>query len=485
MPAGGIPEKTTGGGRFMTANTEIITQQQLEVQREYAQKVRAWWQDRGQTPAAWIDTYGCQQNEADSERMLGMLREMGYTRQTEAEGADVVIINTCSVREHAEQRVFGNVGALSHTKRRHPDQVICVCGCMARQDHVADRLRKSFPYVDLVFGPQLLWKFPELLLRKLTTGKRVFATDDVPGAVAEGIPVVRQNKIKAWVSVMYGCNNFCTYCIVPYVRGRERSRKPEDILAEIQELAQAGYKDITLLGQNVNSYGKDLGLDIDFAWLLEQAAAIPGDFLLRFMTSHPKDASDRLFDVMAKCGKVAPCLHLPFQSGSSRVLKAMNRKYTRESYLDRVAALRERAPDIVLTSDVIVGFPGETQADFEETMSLIEEVRYDALFTFQFSPRRGTPAESFDDPMPPAQKSANFQRLLARQNEISAEKHRAYVGRTVRCLVDGVGTDGRLTARTPGNRLIHLEGDETLVGTWQEAKITDSSTWALFGTVAL
>ena len=485
MPAGGIPEKTTGGGRFMTANTEIITQQQLEVQREYAQKVRAWWQDRGQTPAAWIDTYGCQQNEADSERMLGMLREMGYTRQTEAEGADVVIINTCSVREHAEQRVFGNVGALSHTKRRHPDQVICVCGCMARQDHVADRLRRSFPYVDLVFGPQLLWKFPELLLRKLTTGKRVFATDDVPGAVAEGIPVVRQNKIKAWVSVMYGCNNFCTYCIVPYVRGRERSRKPEDILQEIRELAEAGYKDITLLGQNVNSYGRDLGLDIDFAWLLEQAAAIPGDFLLRFMTSHPKDASDRLFDVMAQCGKVAPCLHLPFQSGSSRVLKAMNRKYTRESYLDRVAALRERAPDIVLTSDVIVGFPGETQADFEETMSLIEEVRYDALFTFQFSPRRGTPAESFDDPMPPAQKSANFQRLLARQNEISAEKHRAYVGRTVRCLVDGVGTDGRLTARTPGNRLIHLEGDETLVGTWQEAKITDSSTWALFGTVAL
>ena len=465
--------------------TPTIPPEDIAAQLSLCDQVRALLDRRPGEKRAYVDTYGCQQNEADSERLRGYLARMGFGFSDAPEGADLVLVNTCAVREHAEQRVFGNVGALSHTKRRHPDQVICVCGCMARQDHVADRLRKSFPYVDLVFGPQLLWKFPDLLLRKLTTGKRVFATDDVPGAVAEGIPVVRQNKIKAWVSVMYGCNNFCTYCIVPYVRGRERSRKPEDVLAEIKELAQAGYKDITLLGQNVNSYGKDLGLDIDFAWLLEQAAAIPGDFLLRFMTSHPKDASDRLFDVMAQCGKVAPCLHLPFQSGSSRVLKAMNRKYTRESYLDRVAALRERAPDIVLTSDVIVGFPGETQADFEETMSLIEEVRYDALFTFQFSPRRGTPAESFDDPMPPAQKSANFQRLLARQNEISAEKHRAYVGRTVRCLVDGVGTDGRLTARTPGNRLIHLEGDETLVGTWQEAKITDSSTWALFGTVAL
>ena len=295
---------------------------------------------------------------------------------------------------------------------------------MARQDHVAKRLKQSFPYVDLVFGPQLLWQFPELLLRKLEKGKRVFETEDVPGSVAEGIPVVRQNSIKAWVSIMYGCNNFCTYCIVPYVRGRERSRRPEDILAEVRELAQAGYKDITLLGQNVNSYGKDLDLGVDFAWLLEQVNDIPGDFVIRFMTSHPKDASERLFDVMAKCEKVAPCLHLPFQSGSSRVLKAMNRRYTRESYLELVRQLRARIPDVVLTSDVIVGFPGETQEEFEETMSLIEEVRYDALFTFVFSPRKGTPAEKLDDPMPKEQKSANFQKLLQRQNEISGEKHK-------------------------------------------------------------
>ena len=440
-----------------------------------------------QTPGqklAFVDTYGCQQNEADSERLRGYLARMGYAFSDTEEGADLVLVNTCAIREHAEHRVFGNVGALSHTKRRHPGQVICVCGCMARQEHVAQRLRQSFPYVDLVFGPQLLWQFPQLLLEKLTTGKRVFATQDVPGAVAEGIPVVRQNPRKAWVSIMYGCNNFCTYCIVPYVRGRERSRQPEDILAEVRELAAAGYQDITLLGQNVNSYGKDLDRGVDFAWLLEQVNAIPGDFLIRFMTSHPKDAGERLFDTMAACEKVAPVLHLPFQSGSSRVLKAMNRGYTREHYLDLVAQLRARIPDIVLTSDVIVGFPGETQEEFEETLSLIEAVRFDALFTFIFSPRRGTPAEKLDDPMPKEQKNANFQRLLQRQNQISGEKHQAYVGKTLRCLVDGQGEDGRLTARTAGGRLVHLAAEPGVIGTWQEVRVTGASTWALFGELA-
>ena len=440
-----------------------------------------------QTPGqklAFVDTYGCQQNEADSERLRGYLARMGYAFSDTEEGADLVLMNTCAIREHAEHRVFGNVGALSHTKRRHPGQVICVCGCMARQEHVAQRLRQSFPYVDLVFGPQLLWQFPQLLLEKLTTGKRVFATQDVPGAVAEGIPVVRQNPRKAWGSIMYGCNNFCTYCIVPYVRGRERSRQPEDILAEVRELAAAGYQDITLLGQNVNSYGKDLDRGVDFAWLLEQVNAIPGDFLIRFMTSHPKDAGERLFDTMAACEKVAPVLHLPFQSGSSRVLKAMNRGYTREHYLDLVAQLRARIPDIVLTSDVIVGFPGETQEEFEETLSLIEAVRFDALFTFIFSPRRGTPAEKLDDPMPKEQKNANFQRLLQRQNQISGEKHQAYVGKTLRCLVDGQGEDGRLTARTAGGRLVHLAAEPAVIGTWQEVRVTRASTWALFGELA-
>ncbi len=377
---------------------QTLTIAPAEIARQLAlcDQIRALLDQRPGQKLAYVDTYGCQQNEADSERLRGYLARMGYAFSPTEEGADLVLLNTCAIREHAEQRVFGNVGALTHTKRRHPEQVICLCGCMARQDHVAQRLRQSFPHVDLVFGPQLLWQFPQLLLDRLTSGKRVFATEDVPGAVAEGIPVVRQNRQKAWVSIMYGCNNFCTYCIVPYVRGRERSRRPEDILAEVRELAQAGYQDITLLGQNVNSYGKDLGLGVDFAWLLEQVNAIPGEFLIRFMTSHPKDAGARLFDTMAACEKVAPVLHLPFQSGSSRVLQAMHRGYTREHYLSLVDELRARIPEIVLTSDVIVGFPGETQEEFEQTMSLIETVRYDALFTFLFSPagaprRRGCP----------------------------------------------------------------------------------------------
>ena len=463
--------------------TPTIPAEDIARQLSICDQVHAILNRRPGRKKAFVDTYGCQQNEADSERLRGYMARMGYEFTDTEEGADLVLLNTCAIREHAEQRVFGNVGALTHTKRRHPDQLICVCGCMARQDHVADRLKRSFPHVDLVFGPQLLWQFPELLLKKLEKGKRVFATEDVPGAVAEGIPVVRQNTIKGWVSIMHGCNNFCTYCIVPYVRGRERSREPEDILAEVRELAEVGYKDITLLGQNVNSYGKDLDRGIDFAWLLEQVNEIPGDFLIRFMTSHPKDASERLFDAMARCEKVAPCLHLPFQSGSSRVLQAMNRRYTREHYLELVHQLRARIPNVVLTSDVIVGFPGETQEEFEETMSLIEEVRYDALFTFIFSPRKGTPAEKLEDPMPKEQKSANFQTLLQRQNEISGEKHQEYVGKTYRCLVDGVGADGKLSARTAGGRLIHLEGSQDLIGTWEEAKITGSSTWALFGEI--
>jgi tRNA-2-methylthio-N6-dimethylallyladenosine synthase len=433
-----------------------------------------------------VDTYGCQQNEADSERIRGYLAQMGYGFTGSEDEADVIVINTCAVREHAEDRVLGNVGALVHTKRRKPSQIICLCGCMMQEPHVAEKIRESYRHVDLVFGPHALWKFPELLWRALSRRVRVFDTEDHPGSVAEGAPVERQSSVKAWVSIMYGCNNFCTYCIVPYVRGRERSRRPEAILDEVRQLAQAGYKDITLLGQNVNSYGKDLEEDVDFAWLLEQVNAIPGDFLIRFMTSHPKDATERLFDAMAGCEKVAPVIHLPFQAGNDRVLRAMNRGYTHEEYLSKVRALRERIPDIVLTSDVIVGFPGETTEEFEDTLKLIQEVRYDALFTFIYSPRQGTPAAEMDDPLSPEEKKANFQRLLDAQNEISREKHRAYVGKTVRCLVDGQSDDPRnnLNARTSGNRLVHLTGDPALVGQYVDLKITDATTWALFGELA-
>lgn len=464
--------------------TQTIPLAQVQRQLQLCRQLRALLPGEEGRRTAFVDTYGCQQNEADSERLRGYLQEMGFSFAQEAEGADLVLLNTCAIRDHAEQRVYGNVGALSHTKRRHQEQLIVLCGCMARQDHVAQRLRTSFPYVDLVFGPQLLWKFPELLWEKLSSGKRVFATQDVPGTVAEGIPQVRGSQVKAWVSILYGCNNFCTYCVVPYVRGRERSRLPQDIIAEVQALAQAGYREITLLGQNVNSYGKDLNLGIDFAWLLQQLDQIPGDFILRFMTSHPKDASPRLFDTMAACEKLAPALHLPFQSGSSRVLQAMNRGYSREDYLEKIQQLRARIPEVVLTSDVIVGFPGETQEEFEETLSLIQAVQFDALFTFIFSPRKGTKAAALPDPMPKEQKSANFQTLLQHQNAISAQLHQRYVGKEWTCLVDGQGKDGRLTARTRGGRLIHLQGDPALIGSWQRAYIHDASTWALFGTIA-
>ncbi len=463
--------------------TTVISPDEIARQKEYCAQVREMNAPLAAAPLAFVDTYGCQQNEADSERIRGYLSEMGYGFTDDEHAAAVVVINTCAVREHAELRVLGNVGALTHTKRKNPNQVICLCGCMMQEPHMAEKIKKSFRHVDLVFGPHALWRFPEFLWRIQTRRGRIFETADDPGSIAEGIPVVRGGGIKAWVSIMYGCNNFCSYCIVPYVRGRERSRAPAVILAEVRELAEAGYRDITLLGQNVNSYGKDLALDLDFADLLREIDAIPGDFLIRFMTSHPKDAGDKLFDAMRDCAKVAPALHLPFQAGNDRVLKAMNRGYTREGYLEKVRALRVRVPDIVLTSDVIVGFPGETTEEFEDTLKVLEEVRFDALFTFIYSPREGTPAATQPDVLSKEEKQANFQRLVDLQNDISLKKHEAYVGKTVRCLVDGEGDDPRnnLTARTLGGRLVHFTGDRALIGSYTDLKITSCSTWALFG----
>ena len=470
----------------MNRETTQVSEESIARQLAYCARVREMNEALPARPLAFVDTYGCQQNEADSERLRGWLAEMGYAFTGDEQDADVIVINTCAVREHAELRVLGNVGALTHTKRKKPGQIICLCGCMMQEPHMAEKIKTSFRHVDLVFGPHVLWRFPEFLSRILTRRGRIFETADDPGSIAEGIPVVRQNGIRAWVSIMYGCNNFCSYCIVPYVRGRERSRDPEIILNEVRELAAAGYKEITLLGQNVNSYGKDLGGDMDFSALLKAVNDVEGDFLIRFMTSHPKDASLRLFDTMAGCEKVAPHLHLPFQAGSDRVLAAMNRGYTKAGYLALIDALRARIPDIVLTSDVIVGFPGETSEEFEDTLDLLRRVRYDALFTFLYSPRTGTPAAALPDPMPKEEKAANFQRLVDLQNEISAEKHAAYVGRTVRCLIDGLSEDPRnnLNARTAGGRLVHLTGDPALVGRYAMVRIASASTWALFGELA-
>ncbi len=436
-------------------------------------------------PLALVETYGCQQNVSDSEKIRGMLREMGCAFTDSPAQADVIVINTCAIRENAEKRVYGLLGRLTHTKEANPRQIICLCGCMAQQETAAEKVRRSYRHVDLIFGPQALWRFPELLLEVVEHHGRVFSIENEHGTIAEGLPVLRESGTKAWVSIMYGCNNFCSYCIVPYVRGRERSREVADILREVRELAEAGVREITLLGQNVNSYGKDLDTPADFADLLTEIDKIPGDYLIRFMTSHPKDAGDKLFQTMARCSHVARQLHLPVQSGCSRVLKAMNRGYTRESYLEKVRAARSAMPDLVLTSDIIIGFPGETEAEAMETVSLIEEVRYDALFTFIYSPRPGTPAARLPDPATRQEKQVWFDRLLEAQNRISAEIHRGYVGQRLRVLVDGEtgDKDWPLSARTAGGRLVHLSGSRELIGQYAEVEIAGSNTWALFGLI--
>ena len=467
-----------------------ISPAQIDAQQKYCELIRDAISDRPHL--AMVDTYGCQQNESDSEILRGWLMDCGYSLTTDPSRADMIAVNTCAVREHAELRVFGNVGALNHAKAKNPDLIVAVGGCMAQQETVRERLKNSFRVVDLVFGPHEVWKFPELLWRTLErrgrrgSKRRLICAEPSEGVVAEGLPRQRDSGIKAWLSIMNGCDNFCTYCIVPHVRGRERSRRPAEVLAEARSLAAAGYKDITLLGQNVNSYGKGLDDGVDFPDLLRAVNDIPGDFVIRFMTSHPRDATEKLFRTMAECDKIAHHIHLPAQSGSSRILKAMNRHYDREKYLETVALARRYMPDLVLTTDIIVGFPGETKENFEETLSLVEEVRYDAMFTFIYSPRTGTPAASMPDPVSRAEKQVWFDRLLESANRISAEKHAEYVGRRFRVLVDGETNDPahNLSARTKSGRLVHLAGDPSLVGRFTEAEITDSSTWALFGNTA-
>ena len=466
----------------MERKNVVLSDADMARQREFTEKIKDLHIQRGKTVQALVDTFGCQQNVADSQHIMGMLEAMGCEFVTEPAEADIIVLNTCAIRDHAEKRVYGNLGALTHTKKANPEQIICLCGCMAQRPEVAEKVRQSYRHVDLVFGPQALWKFPELLYQVYTRRGRVFSVENEHGSIAEGMPVVREGRTRAWVSIMYGCNNFCSYCIVPYVRGRERSRDPEQIIAEVRQLAAEGYKEITLLGQNVNSYGKDLGTGYDFADLLAALDEIPGDYLIRFMSSQPKDASFKLFDTMARCSHVAKQLHLPVQSGSDRVLRAMNRPYDKARYLELITYARKVMPELVLTSDVIIGFPGETEAEAMETVALVEQVRFDALFTFIFSPRPGTPAAKLDDPVPRAEKQVWFDRLCDAQNKISEEIHAQYVGRTLRCLIDGQSDDSRwpLTARTAGGRLVHLVGDASAIGNYHDV-ITDSNTWALFG----
>ena len=440
---------------------------------------------RGEVPLAYVRTYGCQQNVADSERIKGMLSAAGYSFTDTPDDADFILFNTCAVREHAEDRVFGNVGALKNLKRRYPSILIGLCGCMMEQEHVAKRIKDSFPFVGLVFGTHCLHEFPELLYKCLVDGSRVFVRDNDDRLVHEGIPVARDGSFKGWLPIMYGCDNFCTYCIVPYVRGRERSRQPDVILAEARDMIKRGYKDITLLGQNVNSYGKGLDPRPTFAGLIREIDRIPGDYWLRFMTSHPKDCTRELIDAIADSEHISLHLHLPFQSGSNRILKEMNRRYTREKYLDIVNYAKERIPNVSLTSDVIVGFPGETYEDFQETLSLIREVGFTSLFTFIYSPRKGTPAAVMDNPVSDEEKGRWFRELLQVQEEIAAERCAGMVGQVEKVLVEEKAKeDGRLCGRTSGNIIVEFSGDDSLIGTFKNVKITEARNWILKGNLA-
>ncbi len=390
-------------------------------QNEYKKKVKniisAKFKDK--QPKAFVHTYGCQGNVADSEHIKGQLIEMGYTMTQTLEEADIIIYNTCAIREHAEDRVFGNVGALKSLKKQNHDLVVGLCGCMMQQEHVAEKIKNSYPYVNLVFGTHALHKLPELLFKVFKTKKRVFSTDECDGVIAEGMPNERDSGENAWLPIMYGCDNFCSYCVVPYVRGRERSREADVILQEAQDLIREGYKKITLLGQNVNSYGKSLEDGINFSELIRRLDAIEGDYIFDFMTSHPKDCTKELIDVLASAKHFCGHLHLPVQSGNNRILREMNRKYTREHYLELVNYAKEKIPGVDITTDIIVGFPGETYEEFLDTVSLVKEVRYGSMFTFIYSKRKGTKAAELPDSVSKEEKTKWFMELLKVQEEIA------------------------------------------------------------------
>lgn len=429
-----------------------------------------------------IIAYGCQMNEHDAEVLAGQLEELDYLPIDDEAAADLIILVTCAVREHAEQRVYGKIGELYRLKQENPNLVLAVGGCMSQQDEVAKKLKQRFPYLDIIFGTHNLADFPELLRTARASQETVLEILDREGEVREQLPRVRQDGLKAWTTIMYGCNNFCTYCVVPYVRGRERSRQPDSIVAEIKELASRGYQEVSLLGQNVNSYGKDLAQDYDFADLL-RAVNETGISRIRFMTSHPKDISPRLIEAMAACEHVMEHLHLPVQAGSNHILRAMNRHYTRERYLQLISEIRTAMPGITLTTDIIVGFPGETDEDFADTLSLMEAVRYDAAFTFAYSPRGGTPAAKMLEQVPEAVSKERLQRLNELQARISMERNQELVGSQQELLVEGPSKNdpSRLTGRARGNKLVHFVGPEELSGQLVQVRITQAQTWNLFG----
>ncbi|MCD7882326.1 MAG: tRNA (N6-isopentenyl adenosine(37)-C2)-methylthiotransferase MiaB [Lachnospiraceae bacterium] len=466
---------------FMTKCREIVKERSLEAGRELT---------------ANVTTFGCQMNAKDSEKLRGILREIGFSI-TDSEEADLVLYNTCTVRENANLKVYGHLGYLSNLKKKNPRMIIALCGCMMQEPDVVAKLQKSYRFVNLIFGTHNIFKFAELLYQVLE-GQRIEEQMLLPkppmivdiwkdtDQVVEDLPADRTYSFKSGVNIMYGCNNFCTYCIVPYVRGRERSRRPEDIIREIEQLSQDGVIEVMLLGQNVNSYGKTLDEPVSFAHLLEMVEQVPGIRRIRFMTSHPKDLSDELIEVMKHSQKVCRHLHLPLQSGSSRILKRMNRRYTKEQYLDLAAKLRREIPDLSLTTDIIVGFPGETEEDFQETLDVVRQVRYDSAFTFIYSKRTGTPAAAMEDQVPEDIVKDRFQRLLALVQEISQEMSRRVEGQTLPVLVESLNDHdpSLVTGRLSNNLLVHFPGNEKLIGQMVDVHLTTCKGFYYLGEMA-
>lgn len=429
-----------------------------------------------------ITTFGCQMNEHDSEVIDGLLTERGFSSVKERKDASIVIINTCSVRDNADKRFFGTLGQLKKRKESDPSFIVCVCGCMMQQQRVVDTIKAKYPWVDVIFGTNSIHHIPELIEKVAIEKEKVVDIIENTEEIVEGLPAKRLFDHKALVNIMFGCNNFCTYCIVPYTRGREKSRAPEAIVAEVKGLVTDGVKEIMLLGQNVNSYD---GNGTSFAELLKMLNDVDGLERIRFMTSNPKDLSDELIEAFAVCDKLCRNLHLPIQSGSNRLLKRMNRKYTREDYLKLIEKLRKTVPDITLSTDIIVGFPGETNEDFEETLSIVKEVEYDSAFTFIYSIRKGTPAENFEDQIEESEKHRRFDLLVNAVNEISEKKNKAYQDRVEKVLVDGISKNDKstLTGRTDGFKLVNFAGKKELIGSIVDVKITDAKTFSLFGEV--
>lgn len=462
--------------------TELILKNQI-IMNDIRQKNHELFETTKKVNHFMITTYGCQMNEHDSEKLIGMLEKMGYEQTFVKEDADLIIFNTCCVRENAELKVFGNLGHLKGLKRKNPNLKVAVCGCMMQQPHVVKEIKRLYPFVNLVFGTHNTHNFPYLLSKSFGSVNTLVEVWDNEGEIVEGLPVDRKYGLKAYVNIMFGCNNFCTYCIVPYTRGRERSRKPEDIMHEIEDLVANGAKEITLLGQNVNSYGKTFEDKIDFSDLLEMIDKIDGLKRVRFMTSHPKDISKKLIDTMAKCDSVCEQLHLPIQSGSNELLKTMNRNYTKESYIDFAEYAREKIPNLAISTDLIVGFPGETDDDLDETLDLIKTVEFESSYTFIYSLRKGTPAAEMDNQIDEKVKHERFEKTLATLNEIIIDKNSKYFDEEVEVLVERRSkvSDDMMMGRTRQSTIVNFPGGDYLVGKFCTIKITKPKSFSLIG----